>query len=95
MATNSAQSNSEQSNKNQLNIRCPADLKTRFIEAAKENGTSASELIIDFMRQYLGEVSAERLEIDVKTLIDKRIDERLAEFEERLGRQRVGKRKAA
>lgn len=84
----------QNSRSNQLNIRCPADLKTRFIKAAKENGTSASDLIIDFMQRYLGEAPVESLDADVKSLIDRRIDQRLAEIEERIGK-RLGKSRRA
>lgn len=38
----------------QLNIRCDKDLKIAFIAQAKASGTTATDLIVDFMRQYLG-----------------------------------------
>ncbi len=38
----------------QLNIRVPVELKEAFIQKAKEDGTTATDLIVGFMQQYLG-----------------------------------------
>jgi predicted HicB family RNase H-like nuclease len=37
----------------QLNIRIDDELKEAFIRKAKENSTSATELLIDYMKEYL------------------------------------------
>ena len=37
----------------QLNIRIDDDLKEAFIKKAKENNTSATELLIEYMKYYL------------------------------------------
>lgn len=37
----------------QLNIRIDEELKNAFIKKAKENNTSATELLIEYMKQYL------------------------------------------
>jgi hypothetical protein len=37
----------------QLNIRIDDELKDAFIKKAKEDNTSATELLIDYMKQYL------------------------------------------
>lgn len=37
----------------QLNIRIDDELKEAFIKKAKENNTSATELLIEYMKQYL------------------------------------------
>lgn len=37
----------------QLNIRIDDDLKEAFIRKAKENNTSATELLIEYMKEYL------------------------------------------
>lgn len=38
----------------QLNLRVDAEIKKAFIAKAKENGTTATHLIVDFMKEYLG-----------------------------------------
>jgi predicted nucleic acid-binding Zn-ribbon protein len=38
----------------QLNIRVDRELKDAFIQKAKRNRTSATELIISYMEEYLG-----------------------------------------
>ncbi len=63
----------------QLNIRVDTELKEAFIAKAKKNGTTATDLIVGFMQQYLG--------IEPKKPIagvDAEIDARLAELEDRL-----------
>lgn len=37
----------------QLNIRIDDELKEAFIKKAKENNSSATELLIEYMKQYL------------------------------------------
>jgi antitoxin component of RelBE/YafQ-DinJ toxin-antitoxin module len=37
----------------QLNIRIDDELKDAFIKKAKENNSSATELLIEYMKQYL------------------------------------------
>ncbi|AUB43110.1 MULTISPECIES: hypothetical protein [Nostoc] len=37
----------------QLNIRIDDELKEAFIRKAKEDNTSATELLIEYMKQYL------------------------------------------
>jgi antitoxin component of RelBE/YafQ-DinJ toxin-antitoxin module len=37
----------------QLNIRIDEELKEAFIKKAKERNTSATELLIEYMKQYL------------------------------------------
>ncbi|PAX53449.1 hypothetical protein CK510_13960 [Brunnivagina elsteri CCALA 953] len=37
----------------QLNIRIDEELKEAFIRKAKEHNTSATELLIEYMKQYL------------------------------------------
>lgn len=39
---------------NQLNIRVDEDIKKAFITKAKEKNTSATELLVSFMKKYLG-----------------------------------------
>ena len=69
----------------QLNIRVPVELKKAFIEKAKEDGTTATDLIIGFMQQYLG-IEPKRPMASVYTA---EIDNRLADLEERLS-ARIG-----
>ena len=64
----------------QLNIRVPVELKEAFIEKAKEDGTTATDLIIGFMQQYLG-IEPKRPVASVNTA---EVDNRLADLEERL-----------
>jgi hypothetical protein len=64
----------------QLNIRVPVELKEAFIQKAKEDGTTATDLIVGFMQQYLG---IEPKKPDAG-LASAEIDSRLCELEERL-----------
>jgi len=74
----------------QLNIRVDLELKQAFIQKAKENETSATDLLVNFMKQYLGmEVKNPNFSIgtDTGTLeakLTKLMDERIAELEKRL-----------
>ncbi len=38
----------------QLNIRVDKEIKKAFIEKAKENGTTATDLLVNYMKEYLG-----------------------------------------
>jgi predicted HicB family RNase H-like nuclease len=64
----------------QLNIRVDQELKEAFIAKAKEDGTTATDLIIGFMQQYLG-IEPKRPIAGVNTV---EIDTRLSELEQRL-----------
>jgi hypothetical protein len=64
----------------QLNIRVPLELKEAFIQKAKEDGTTATDLIIGFMHQYLG-IEPKKPVAGVN-VVD--IDNRLSELEQRL-----------
>ncbi len=80
----------------QLNIRVSLELKEAFIQKAKENGTTATDLIVGFMEQYLGIQSKK----PVQAMIPTDIDNRLSELEQRLsalegGQQRGKSKKAA
>jgi antitoxin component of RelBE/YafQ-DinJ toxin-antitoxin module len=79
----------------QLNIRVSLELKEAFIQKAKENGTTATDLIVGFMEQYLGIQSKK----PVQAIIPNDIDNRLSELEQRLsaleGGQQRGKPKRA
>lgn len=65
----------------QFNFRVETELKKAFIEKARENGTTASELLVNFMQQYLG---IEPKKPVVMTLASTEIDSRLSELEKRL-----------
>ena len=41
-------------NSNQLTIRVKEEIKKEFILKAKANGTNATELLVTYMKQYLG-----------------------------------------
>lgn len=75
-------------NQHQLNIRVEKELKTAFIQKAKENDTTATDLLVDFMRQYLGiETKQPTTSIDVEVIekkLSERLDSRIAELEQRL-----------
>jgi hypothetical protein len=62
----------------QLNIRVPLELKEAFIQKAKEDGTTATDLIVGFMQQYLG-IEPKKPVADVNA-VD--IDIRLSELEQ-------------
>jgi hypothetical protein len=64
----------------QLNIRVPLELKEAFIEKAKQDGTTATDLIVGFMQQYLG-IEPKK---PVGTVNATEIENRLSELEERL-----------
>lgn len=64
----------------QLNIRVDQELKEAFIAKAKEDGTTATDLIVGFMQQYLG-IEPKK---PVIGLASTEVDNRLSELEERL-----------
>ncbi len=64
----------------QLNIRVPVELKEAFIQKAKEDGTTATDLIVGFMQQYLGMEPTKPVQVAIPT----DIDNRLSELEQRL-----------
>ena len=68
----------------QLNIRVDDELKRAFINKAKSDGSTATDLLVEFMRQYLGLVSNPNLAIEaaaIEASIRESIDNRLAESE--------------
>lgn len=67
----------------QLNIRVPIELKEAFIEKAKENGTTATELIIGFMQQYLG-IESDRPNASIAVVDSGAIQTQILELEQRL-----------
>lgn len=80
----------------QLNIRVDQELKEAFIAKAKENGTTATDLLVSFMQQYLGIEPRKPLagvnptEIDTRlSELEQRLSARIAALEE----QRRGKSK--
>ena len=72
----------------QLNIRVPGDVKRAFIDKAKEDGTNATELLVGFMRQYLGiEDKGYIFSIDaaaIEAKLTEHLDTRIAEIEAKL-----------
>jgi predicted HicB family RNase H-like nuclease len=64
----------------QFNFRVETELKKAFIERARENGTTASELLVGFMQQYLG-IEPKK---PVQAVMATDIDNRLSELEQRL-----------
>jgi hypothetical protein len=78
----------------QLNIRVPVELKEAFIQKAKEDGTTATDLIVGFMQQYLGIepkkplASVNTVEIDTRlSELEQRLSNRIAALEEKQGKQ--------
>ncbi len=64
----------------QLNIRVPLELKEAFIQKAKDDDTTATDLIVGFMQQYFG-IDPKRPIAGVNAI---QIDTRLSELEQRL-----------
>lgn len=82
----------------QLNIRVPLELKEAFIEKAKADGTTATDLIIGFMQQYLGIETRSSVQVAIPTDIENRLSEleqRLAVRIAALEEQQRGKSKKA
>jgi hypothetical protein len=78
----------------QLNIRVQVELKEAFIQKAKEDGTTATDLIVGFMQQYLGieptkpVAGVNAFEIDTRlSELEQRLSERIAALEEQQGKQ--------
>jgi hypothetical protein len=67
----------------QLNIRVSVELKEAFIAKAKEDGTSATDLIIGFMQQYLG-IEKKPVAVVGAAAIDSRLDEMEQRLEARI-----------
>lgn len=68
----------------QLNIRVDDELKRAFIDKAKVDNTTATDLLVGFMRQYLGLETHPNSAInsaEIEATIIKRLDIRLAEKE--------------
>lgn len=68
----------------QLNIRVDDELKRAFIDKAKVDNTTATDLLVSFMRQYLGLETHQNSDIDpaeIEATIIKRLDIRLADSE--------------
>lgn len=72
----------------QLNIRIDGDLKKAFMERAKENGTTATELLVEFMKEYLGyesnrftgaTVDITAIKAELAEYIDTRLDNAIQE----------------
>ncbi|AFY43646.1 hypothetical protein [Nostoc sp. PCC 7107] len=59
----------------QMNFRIPEDKKEAFIKKAKENGTSASRLLLEFIDSYLGLLPRRDDEID-------KLSKKVAELED-------------
>ncbi len=83
----------------QLNIRVPVELKEAFIQKAKEDGTTATDLIVGFMQQYLGVepksklASVNAVEVDTRlSELEQRLSDRIATLEVQ---QKQGKSKRA
>lgn len=71
---------------NQLNIRVDGELKRTFIERAKADGTNATELLVGFMKEYLGIQSDDPATSigAIEANLRERLEERLTEIESRL-----------
>lgn len=68
----------------QLNIRVDDELKRAFIDKAKADSTTATDLLVGFMRQYLGLETPQKSAIDkaeIEATIIKRLDARLVDRE--------------
>jgi len=64
----------------QFNFRVEAELKKAFIQKARDNGTTASELLVRFIQDYIGVTSSP----NVQAAEIAEINTRLSELEERL-----------
>ena len=63
----------------QFNIRIDSDLKERFLEKAKQEGFTGSDLIVRWVKTYLGEMPETSLPAATQYL-----DERVGEVESEL-----------
>lgn len=68
----------------QLNIHVPVELKEAFIAKAKEDGTTATDLIVGFMQQYLGIEPRKPVTVLASTEVDSRLDELEQRLEARI-----------
>lgn len=78
----------------QLNIRVDDELKRAFIDKAKLDNTTATDLLVGFMRQYLGLETHPNSAIDfaeIEATIIKRLDIRLADSEA-INQRRIDRR---
>ena len=78
----------------QLNIRVDDELKRAFIDKAKVDNTTATDLLVGFMRQYLGLETHPNSAIDtaeIEATIIKRLDTRLAD-NQAINQQRIDTR---
>jgi hypothetical protein len=62
----------------QFNFRVDSELKEAFIKKARENGTTASELLVGFMQQYLGIESRSPVAVVDSSGIEQRLYDRLS-----------------
>jgi hypothetical protein len=65
---------------NQLNIRVEEEIKKEFIQKAKADGTSATELLVTYMKQYLGK-QPKSSEEEWLPKLEEKLEERFASFE--------------
>lgn len=68
---------------NQLNIRVEEEIKKEFIAKAKEEGTTATELLVNYMKQYLGKHN-KSAEDELLPKLEEKIEQRLASFEQEI-----------
>lgn len=52
----------------QLNIRMDGELKEAFIKKAKENGTTVTDLIVAYAKEYLGIVETQKSNNEISDL---------------------------
>ncbi|KYC41689.1 hypothetical protein WA1_16755 [Scytonema hofmannii PCC 7110] len=81
----------------QLNIRVDDKLKREFIEKARHNGTTATDVLVEYMRQYIAlphqKTEAEKIEelerklakVDELARVDEELAIRLSRVEQVLG----------
>ncbi len=62
----------------QFNFRVDSELKEAFIKKARDNGTTASELLVGFMQQYLGIETRSPVAVVDSSGIEQRLYERLS-----------------
>ncbi|MHC5825571.1 MAG: hypothetical protein ACYT04_59400 [Nostoc sp.] len=65
---------------NQLNIRVEEEIKKEFIQKAKADGTSATELLVTYMKRYLGKQPKSNEE-ELLPKLEEMLEERFASFE--------------
>ncbi len=80
----------------QFNFRVEAELKKAFLQKARDNGTTASELLVGFIQEYVGVTSSSNVQaVEIAEIntrlseLEKCLSERIAVLEERLpGKQK-------